>query len=190
MGSTILELIKKQNVEILKFSPFLDYVSQLQKEGIEFVSYESDSWYQKIIFQNSYYKLEICAIKEDNYEWISFYKYKNDEKYEQIEFMAYTKAYQEFTGTKDHNRIIKYSAHFDDEEFTKMVYAVYSYQDNNFLGGFRNLRKFAVQDLYKVMYSKNMNLTELVGIADKKITKFYEIIDLKVDEVKELKLEY
>lgn len=93
-------------------------------------------------------------------------------------------------GPKKYNRIIKYSAHFEDEEFTRMVTSNFSYQDNNFLNGWRELRKFEVQDLDKVMYCKDMNLTELTMMADKKISEFYEAISLRGDEVKELKLEY
>ena len=46
------------------------------------------------------------------------------------------------------------------------------------------------EDLSKIFYSKTMNLSELVTLADSKIFEFYEIKTLIGEEVKELILEY
>lgn len=187
----MIQLLKKHNYDILKFQPFIDYMAFLKKQRYVFISKEEEYEWIEYIAKLMDHKLKILSMKDKEKEWISFYKIRNEDEYfEQVEFMLFNENYMKFYGKKECNHIIKYSAHFEDEEFTRMVCSNYLYKDNTLLKGWRELRKFAVEDLDKVMYSKSMNLTELVFWADKKIFEFYEVKTLKGDEVKELKLEY
>lgn len=185
------DLLIKNKYELLEFEPFTDYIAFLETQGYEFVSESEINGWVEYIAKCEDHELKILSMKDKEKEWITVYKTRNEnERFEQVEFMLFNENYMKSYGPKKYNRIIKYSAHFEDEEFTRMVTSNFSYQDNNFLNGWRELRKFEVQDLDKVMYCKDMNLTELTMMADKKISEFYEAISLRGDEVKELKLEY
>ncbi|MDE6292877.1 MAG: hypothetical protein K2L98_04265 [Bacilli bacterium] len=185
------DLLRKNKYELLDFEPFTDYIAFLETQGYEFVSESASNGWVEYIAQCEDHELKILSIKDQEKEWITVYKTRNElERFEQVEFMLFNENYMKNYGKKKYNRIIKYSAHFEDEEFTRMVTSNFSYKDNIFLNGWRELRKFEVQDLDKVMYCKDMNLTELTMMADKKISEFYEVISLRGDEVKELKLEY
>ena len=187
----MLNLLIKNEYELLNFLPFTDYIAFLETQGYEFASESESNGFVEYIAQCADHKLKILSTKDKEKEWITFYKIREDgEHFEQVEFMLFNEYYMKTFGEKDYNRVIKYCAHFEDEEFTRMVTSGYSYQNNDFLGGWRELRKFEVQDLDKVMYSKSMNLSELTMMADDKISEFYEVISLRGEEVKELKLEY
>ncbi len=187
----MIDLLIKNNYELLQFAPFTDYIAFLETQGYEFVSESESHGGVEYKAQCEDHELKILSMKDDEKEWITVYKMRDDgEHFEQVEFMLFNEHYMKKYGEKDYNRIIKYSAHFEDDEFTRLVTSAFSYKDNNFLGGWRELRKFEVQDLDKVMYCKDMNLSELTMMADQKISEFYEVISLRGKEVKELKLEY
>ncbi len=187
----MLKFLTKNNYELLKFEPFTDYIAFLETQGYEFVSESERNGWVEYIAQCEDHELKILSLKDPDKEWVTVYKTRDGiERFEQVEFMHFTEDYMKKYGEKDHNRIIKYCAHFEDEEFTRMVTSGYFYKDNNFLKGWRELRKFEVQYLDEVMYCKDMNLSELTMMADEKISEFYEVISLRGEEVKELKLEY
>lgn len=187
----MIELLKKQNYDILKFQPFIDYIAFLETQGYEFVSEKEEYDWVEYLAKGKNHELKILSMKDKKKEWVTIYKTKNEnERFEQVEFMFFNENYMKICGEQDYNYIVQYAAHFEDDEFTRMVCSAYKYKNNNLLNGWRELRKFDVQDLNEVMYSKMMNLTELILWADKKIFEFYEVITLKGEEVKELKLEY
>ncbi len=187
----MLNLLRKSNYKTLAFQPFLDYITFLEEQGYEFVSESEEYGWSDYRAECQEHSLEILSFKDEEKEWISIYKTRNEiERFEQIEFMSFNEKYRRINPKQKYNHVIKYAGHFEDEEFARIVCSGYSYEDNILLGGWRKLRKFAVQELDKVMYSKTMNLQELTMMADEKINEFYEVIDLKDDEVKELKLGY
>ena len=187
----MLDLLIKNNYELLQFEPFIDYIAFLEKQGYEFVSESERNDWVEYIAKVEDHELKILSMKDKDKEWITVYKTRDGyERFEQVEFMLFNENYMKNYGEKYYNHIIKYSAHFEDEKFTRMVCSSFFYKENTFLDGWRELRKFDVQDLDKVMHSKRMNLSELTMWADKKISEFYEVISLRGEEVKELKLEY
>lgn len=186
----MVELLKEKNYDVMNFKPFIDYIAYLESRKYSPLTVEEKYGWIDEKYEGENHILQILTFKDKEKEWVSIYKYKNQrEKFEQIEFMTFNEKYFELNDSQDSNRVIYYAAHFEDEQFTRMVCSGYAYQDNELLDGWRELRKFAVEDLEKVMYSKSMNLTELTGIADEKISEFYEVISLK-EEVKKLKLGY
>lgn len=183
----MIRLLKEKNYNIMQFQPFLDYIDFLESQGYtQNTELEEYDWIEEK-YNNEDVELKILSYKNQEKEWVTILKTKNNVKIEQIEFMAYNEYYCQKLN-QDYNRVIKYAAHFEDEEFTRMVCSTFRYRDNNYLDGWRELRKFEVADLDKVMYSKQMNLMELILWVYKNIAEFYEVISLK--EVKELKLNY
>lgn len=186
----MIRLLKENNFDIMEFQPFLDYINYLETQGYEQTNESSKYGWIEENYQNEEYNLKILSFKDEEKEWVTVNKYKNNIKIEQVEFVTFTETYCLQSKNHDYNRLIEYSAHFEDEEFTRMVCSAFWYKDNNYLSGWRELRKFDVIDLGKVLYSPQMNLKELTSMADDEITEFYEVISLKEDEVKELKLNY
>lgn len=186
----MVDLLKQKNYDVAHFKPFMDYIEYLESLGYKNISTEESHGFIEEHYEGKDHTLEISTMKDEHKEWVSFYKDRNNVRYEQIEFMAFNEAYAKFSDCRDYNRVIVYAAHFENEEFTHMVCSGYRYLDNKFLDGWRELRKFGAADIDKVIYSSHMNLTELTGIADEKITEFEEIKSLKGKEVKELILGY
>ncbi len=184
----MLKIFKDKNYEATNFSPFIYYLNILEESGYNTMSYLSEKDSDKIVLTYDNEKIEILGKKTREYEWICIYKFNaNNEKYEQIEFMIYLPSSNTL---EKHNRIIKYAAHLEDELYSRLVWSSFYYKDNEYLKGKRELRKITVEDLSKIFYSKTMNLSELVTLADSKIFEFYEIKTLIGEEVKELILEY
>lgn len=184
----MLELFIQGNYEACNFLPFYDYINGLENVFLSKITHHVDSGCLNINIELNQEEIKIIGTKERDYEWITVYKINSKgETYEQIEFMIYTNQNER---DKEYNRIIKYSAHLDDSSFSHLVWSSYFYLDNQYLNGKRELRKISIEDLPKIFYSKTMNLTELVSLADSKIFEFYEVKTLIGDEVKELKLEY
>lgn len=187
----MIEILKQKNYDATHFQPFTDYIAYLESLGYKHISTEESHGDIIEKYEGVDHNLKIITMKDTEKEWISIYKSRTDEgNFEMIDFMILYEEYQKRSNCWDYNRIIKYAAHFEDEEFTSMVCSGYTYQDDNLLSGWRKLRKFAVDDLYKVIYSKNMPLSELVMCADMKINKFEEEKNLEGNEVKELILGY
>lgn len=184
----MIDIFKAYGYESTTFIPFTDYLKTLETDDYIQISYQEKNGYQEFNLTYKDELVDVLGLKERDYEWITIYRTNSKgEVYEQIEFMIYLPNCEL---DQDHNRIVQYSAHFDDETYSRIVWSSFFYKDNKYLQGKRELRKITIEDLAKIFYSKTMNLTELVSLADQKIEEFASKISLKEDEVKELKLEY
>lgn len=187
----MVELLKQKKYDIVNFEPFIECINELEKLEYTFISVKEEYDWIEEWYEGYDHSLEILTFKDKEKEWISIYKFHDqDERFEQIEFMIFNENYCKSYHQQDYNCVVYYAAHFEDEQYTRMVCSGYTYKDSKLIKGWRELRKFDVNDLDKVMYSKSMNLKELTIMADDKITEFCEVISLKKEEVKELKLEY
>lgn len=184
----MLNLLQEQNYDVLTFTPFVDYVKTLDEGNYQLISNEIDNYFQTIIASNGEEFIKILMFKDKEKEWVSIYRYYEEGyTFEKVEFMHFNDEHME-SMKEDYNNVIKYSAHLDDETYSRVICSAFSYKDNELLGGWREKRKIAIEDLPKIYY-KGMNLTELIGIADDKIFEFYEVISEK-EEVNKLILEY
>lgn len=117
----MLDLLIKNNYELLQFQPFIDYIAFLETQGYEFVSEsERNAWIEYTAACEDH-NLKILSFKDNYKEWITVYKIRNDAKFEKIEFMNFNEKHREVYGKEDYNNFITYSAHFEDEKFTRMV---------------------------------------------------------------------
>ena len=190
----MLENISKKNYKALKFKPLVDYIKSLEKfnslliKDEEIIFSQGDSSYELIYKINEEY-MNIIILKDCEKEWISFYRYdRNDICYEEIVFLIFTSEKRKEDGI-EYNNVIRYSAHFEDELYSKLITSAYTYLDNKYINGWRQKRKISIEDLKKI-FVDNRAVSELPSRAEEKMLDFYEAIDLKEGEVKQLVLGY
>lgn len=170
-----------------QFTPFIEYMHILQNSSYIEQEYQHSSGFDEVNLRfPKGEKIIILGSQEKGYEWITIYKIDaNGNKYEQIEFMLYKESRRQ-----NYKRAIIYSSNFEDSSFSYLSYSRYFYQGNELIKGVEEKRKINVDELSKIFYSKSMNLTELIFLADEKIFEFYEVKTLKGRKVTELKLKY
>ncbi|MCH5166819.1 MAG: hypothetical protein J1F35_02905 [Erysipelotrichales bacterium] len=185
----MLENISKVHYKILEFLPFVDYIKSLDNFKCTLISDEEKYDWRTIEYQIENEFIKILILKDKEKEWVGVYR-SNSQKvcYEQIDFLIYTEENRKYNGL-EYNNVIRYSAHFDDEKYSKLVTSAFTYLDNEYLTGWRQKRKIAIEDLSKII-TDEMNLSELIMRAEQKLLDFYEAINLEEGEVHKLVLGY
>lgn len=108
--------------------------------------------------------MEIIYIKISKGKWWSIYRYHSDgTKYEQIDLLLFDEIKE-----NGYNRVIKFSGHMEDDNYSYITCSGFSYLDNEFIRSWKQTRVVPIQDLCEIQYSKDMNLTELICMADDK----------------------
>lgn len=187
----MIDVIMSKKYELLEFTPFIEYIKQLEQENFELLSDNEEYGWRELIFSNEKEFLEILIFTDLEKECISIYKFKEKHyNYSQTEFHFYTKKGEKFYKPKC-NRVIKFAEYFIEEEYAKLITSGFEYQDNEYIisTGWRHKRKIEKEELNKIIIS-GMNLQELTMRTEKQNLEFYECIDEEKGEVRKLKLSY
>lgn len=158
----MIEIIKSLDSSLLEVEALKEYLQKFEKYEILNQTLESDNGEINILYDNE--SIKLIFINISNGKWWSIYRYHSDgTKYEQIDIMTYEKAKE-----RGHNRVIKYSGHIENICRSYIVCSAYTYLGSKFIGGWKETRIIPIQDLTEIQYCNDMNLTELVFMADKK----------------------
>ncbi len=156
------QLIKKIDTSLLEVPSIMEYLSQFKKYKITVEEVNDND--AEILLLGKSEKIKIVFIKNIDFKWWSIYRFHgNGIKYEQIDVLFYNEIQ-----TKGHNRIIKYSGHIEEENDSYIMVCSYSYLNNEFVRSWKKMRVVPVEELEKIQYCEDMNLTELIMMTDDK----------------------
>lgn len=177
----MIQIIQKIDPTLLDIQPISEYLSQFKQLEILSEDIEEDNAKIKILADNEL--IELVYLEINGGKWWSIYRYHSDgTKYEQIDSLLFDEIQLD-----GYNRVIKYSGHIEDNQYSYITCSAFSYLDKEILRGRKKSRTIPLEDLRKVQYSKDMNLTELILWTDDKsnnIIKKEEQKDLKRLELK------
>ena len=163
----MIQVIKKLDSSLLEIQPIMEYLREFKKWQIVNEDIEVDNGKIDILSENEL--IEIIYIKISKGKWWSIYRYHSDgTKYEQIDLLLFDEIKE-----NGYNRVIKFSGHMEDDNYSYITCSGFSYLDNEFIRSWKQTRVVPIQDLCEIQYSKDMNLTELICMAD---DKSYNII--------------
>ncbi len=161
-------IIKKLNPSLIDIEPVMEYLRQFHKFKI--TNEDINDTDGEIVLQGQEDKIKIVFVKIEDNKWWSIYRFhSNGIKYEQIDVMIYNQ-----TQPKGHNRIIKYSGHIEENNYSHIMVSSYSYLNDEFVRSRKKVRVVPVEDLEKIQYCEDMNLTELIFMTDKKSSNIIE----------------
>lgn len=117
--------------------------------------------------------------------WWSIYRHHADGTcYEQIDVLLYDEIQD-----NGYNRIIRYCGHIEDDIYSHIMSSCFSYLDDTFVRSWQDIRVVPRSDLVNIQYSKSMNLSELIGMADLKSSKIIKKEERENVQILALKLE-
>ncbi len=158
----MIQLIEKLDSSLLEIQPILEYLNQFEEYIIKNEGIETDNGEIDILSGNELIK--IMFIKISVGKWWSIYRYHPDgTKYEQIDAMIYDRIKE-----NGYNRVIKFSGHLEDNDYSYITCSGFSLRNHEVIRSWKQYRVVPIQDLPKIQYSKDMNLTELICMADDK----------------------
>lgn len=169
----MIQVIKKLDSSLLEIQPIMKYLGQFKKWKIINEDIGIDNGEVDILSENELIKIIYIKISEG--KWWSIYRYHlDDTKYEQIDLILYDEIKENGS-----NRIIKFSGHIENDNYSYITCSSFSYLDDEFIRSWKKSRVVPIQDLCEIQYSKDMNLTELIYIADKKSNNIIKKEDQK-----------
>ena len=158
----MIQVIKKLDSSLLDFPPVIEYLRQFEKCEIVNEDIKEDNCEVNISSENEL--IRIIYLKMSTGKWWSIYRYHSDGiKYEQIDAILFDEIKE-----NKYNKIIKFSGHIEDDTYSYITCSSFSFLNNEVIYSWKETRVVPVQDLYKIQYSKDMNLTELVLMTDNK----------------------
>lgn len=158
----MIQVIKKLDSSLLDFPPVIEYLKQFKNGNIVSEDIGVDSGEIDITSENEL--IRMIYLKMSTGEWWSIYRYHlNGMKYEQIDAILFNELQE-----NRYNKVIKFSGHVEDDTYSYITCSNFSFLNNEIIHGWKETRVVPVQDLYDIQYSKDMNLTELVLMADNK----------------------
>ena len=159
------KLIEKMDSSLLDVDPVMEYLEKFQDYEVVEEDIQKDNG--EINLQKGEEFIRIVFLNMSSAKWWSVYRYHLDgTKYEQIDTLLYNE-HRDDDGDK-YNRIIKYSGHIEDEVYSYITCSGFSYLDDEVVSSWIENRVVPIEDLSKIHYCKNMNLTELIGMTDEK----------------------
>ena len=158
----MIQVIKKLDISLLDFPPVIEYLRQFEKWEIVNEDIKADNGEVNISSENEL--IRIIYLKMSTGKWWSIYRYHSDGiKYEQIDAILFDEIKE-----NKYNKIIKFSGHIEDDTYSYVTCSSFSFFNNEVIHSWKETRVVPVQDLCKIQYSKDMNLTELVLMTDNK----------------------
>lgn len=158
----MIQVIKKLDTSLLDFPPVIEYLRQFEKWEIVNEDIKEDNGEVNILSENEL--IRKIYLKMSTGKWGSIYRYHSDGiKYEQIDAILFDEIKE-----NKYNKIIKFSGHIEDDTYSYITCSSFSFLNNEVIYSWKETRVVPVQDLYKIQYSKDMNLTELVLMTDNK----------------------
>ena len=158
----MIQVIKKLDTSLLDFPPVIEYLRQFEKWEIVNEDIKEDNGEVNILSENEL--IRIIYLKMSTGKWWSIYRYHSDGiKYEQIDAILFDEIKE-----NKYNKIIKFSGHIEDDTYSYVTCSSFSFFNNEVIHSWKETRVVPVQDLCKIQYSKDMNLTELVLMTDNK----------------------
>ena len=158
----MIQVIKKLDTSLLDFPPVIEYLRQFEKWEIVNEDIKADNGEVNISSENEL--IRIIYLKMSTGKWWSIYRYHSDGiKYEQIDAILFDEIKE-----NKYNKIIKFSGHIEDDTYSYITCSSFSFLNNEVIYSWKETRVVLVQDVYKIQYSKDMNLTELVLMTDNK----------------------
>ena len=158
----MIQVIKKLDTSLLDFPPVIEYLRQFEKWEIVNEDIKADNGEVNISSENEL--IRIIYLKMSTGKWWSIYRYHSDGiKYEQIDAILFDEIKE-----NKYNKIIKFSGHIEDDTYSYITCSSFSFFNNEVIHSWKETRVVPVQDLCKIQYSKDMNLTELVLMTDNK----------------------
>ena len=158
----MVQAIKKLDSSLLDFPPVIEYLRQFEKCEIVNEDIKEDNGEVNISSESEL--IRIIYLKMSTGKWWSIYRYhSNGIKYEQIDAILFNELKE-----NRYNKVIKFSGHVEDNAYSYITCSNFSFLNNEVIHSWKETRVVPVQDLYEIQYSKDMNLTELVLMADNK----------------------
>jgi len=161
------EIIKKLNCPLVEVEIITEYLKQF--ENYELISEDITNNDAEICISCGEEIIKIYLDTIVNGKFLSIYRYhSNGVKYEQIDVVFYNK------DNNKYDRVIKYSGHVEDDNFSYIVCSGFSYLNNEIIRSWKKTRVVPISDLELIQYSKDMNLTELILMANEKSQNIVE----------------
>ena len=158
----MIQVIKKLDTSLLDFLPVIEYLRQFKKWKI--VNEDIKKGNGEVNILSEHELIRIIYLKMSAGKWWSIYRYhSNGIKYEQIDAILFDEIKE-----NKYNKIIKFSGHIEDDTYSYVTCSSFSFVNNEVIHSWKETRVVPVQDLCKIQYSKDMNLTELVLMTDNK----------------------
>ncbi|HAB66716.1 MAG TPA: hypothetical protein DCE23_05060 [Firmicutes bacterium] len=158
----MIEFIEKMNPSLLKVGIVMEYLRQFQ--DCLLISEERENNNGEIHLSSENEIVKIIYVKVNDGNWWSIYRYNEQGiKYEQVDVIVYDTIQENGL-----NIVIRYSGHIEDESYSYLTCSSFSFLDNKFLRSWKKIRVVPVQELREIQYSNDMNLTELIFMADKR----------------------
>lgn len=157
----MIQFIEKLNSSLLKVGIVMEYLSQFQNCILINEDIQHNNGEIHLLSGNELIKIIYIKISDGN--WWSIYRYNEKGiKYEQVDVIIYNSIQE-----NGHNIVIKFSGHIEDEDYSHLTCSSFSFLDSNFLRSWKSIKVVPLQELSKIQYSNDMNLTELIFMADK-----------------------
>lgn len=156
------DLIKMIDNSLLEIKPFMEYLEVFKDYIVVKKDIQSDMSRIDILCGEEI--IVITFLNCGYAKWWDISKYHSDgTKYEQTEI-------QLFNEVQDgkYNRVIYFSGHSEDDTFSHIIWSGYRFLNDKLVTGRQETRVVPKKDLEKIQYDKDMNLKELVGMADDK----------------------
>jgi len=170
------KIMKSLGFPLKDFEVVCEYLNQFRDCKVIFEDIERDNGEVKVLCNDEL--ITVIFIEISFGKWWSIYRYHSDEtKYEQIDIIIF----DEIRNSK-YNQVIKYSGHIEDDKYSYIICSGHSYLNGQFSSSWQESRIVPIDELSKIQYSKNMNLTELICMTDKNsnnIIKKKELKDVK-----------
>lgn len=157
------EEIKKLDEELIKVSEIVSYLEQFSNYEVIKEDLQSDNGEIRLICGKEL--IILIYLKITNGKWWSIYRYhENGIKYEQIDCIMYDQVKD-----RKYDQVIKYAGHIEDDSYSYIICSSFVYLNQKLKTSlsFKKTRVVPIYDLDKIQYTKNMNLTELIIMADK-----------------------
>ena len=158
----MVHLINKLDSSLLDIKLVMNYLNQFQEYQIVVEDIKIGNGEIDILSGSELIK--ILFIKTTDGKWWSIYRYNSKGiKYEQIDVVI-----DDESSERGYNVVIKYSVHIEDNSYSYITCSCFSYLNRVFVRSWKQTRMVPIEELSKIQYSKDMNLTELVLMTDHK----------------------
>lgn len=157
----MIKFIEKMNPSLLKVGIVMKYLEQFQ--DCVLLSEEIENNNGEIHFSSGNEIIKIIYVKVNDGTWWSIYRYNEQGiKYEQVDIIVYDRIQENGL-----NIVIRFSGHIEDDSYSYLTCSSFSFLDNKFLRSWKKIRVVPVEEIKEIQYSNDMNLTELIFMADK-----------------------
>ena len=166
-------LIEKLDSAVLRVDFITNYLEQFKDYEIIYEEIEEGNGEIVVHTDNDIIKLVFLDIGYAKW-WTVYRMHSDGTRYEQVDTLLYNGDLD-----RNYNCLIKYSAHMEDQRYSYIRCSGHSYLDDQLVQSWQENRVVPVEDLSKIQYCKNMNLTELIGMTDEKSSHIIKKESLK-----------